>query len=157
MTDKAPQRPTTLAGKLDYLFSTFHPADRGPYSNEEVASAIRETGGPTISGTYIWYLRKGERDNPTVKHIEALARFFGVPPAYFFNDETAAQVSAELNLLNTLKDARVQAMALRVAGLSAESLDSIAEVVERVRKLEGLPDSGPQHGSGSRRHETGST
>jgi transcriptional regulator with XRE-family HTH domain len=157
VTDKAPQRPATLAGKLDYLFSTIHPANRGPYSNEEAASIIREQGGPTISGTYIWYLRKGERDNPTVKHIEALADFFGVSPAYFFNDETAAEVSAQLDLLNTLKDARVKAMALRVAGLSAESLDSIAEVVERVRKLEGLPDSGPKQESGSKRHETGST
>ncbi|MFC5825881.1 helix-turn-helix domain-containing protein [Nonomuraea insulae] len=146
MTDKTPQQPATLADKLDRLFDTMHPPDRGPYSNEEVASAIRSQGGPTISGTYIWYLRKGERENPTIKHIEALARFFGVPPAYFLDEEIASEVDAQLSLLNALKDTRVKDMALRVAGLSAESLATIGEVVDRMRKLEKLPgsDSGPE-------------
>ena len=74
-----------------------------------------------------------------MKHIEALAGFFGVPPAYFFDDETAARVEAELDLLVAMKDAAVQKVALRAAGLSPRSLDSIAEVIERVRELEGLP------------------
>jgi transcriptional regulator with XRE-family HTH domain len=137
--DETCRRPSTLADKLNHLFNTMHPAGRGPYSNEEVASAIREQGGPTISGTYIWYLRKGERDNPTVKHVEALARFFGVPPAYFFDDEAASRIGAELGVLNALKDARVQMVALRAAGLSSQSLDTIVEIVDRVRDLEGLP------------------
>ncbi len=129
----------TLSEKLNHLFETVHPAGRGPYSNEEVAASIRERGGPTISGTYIWLLRKGGRDNPTMKHIEALAGFFGVPPAYFFDDETAAKVEAELDLLQAMKDSGVQKVALRAAGLSPKSLDSIAEVIDRVRELEGLP------------------
>jgi transcriptional regulator with XRE-family HTH domain len=129
----------TLSEKLNHLFETVHPAGRGPYSNEEVATSIRERGGPTISGTYIWLLRKGGRDNPTMKHIEALAGFFGVPPAYFFDDETAAKVEAELDLLQAMKDSGVQKVALRAAGLSPKSLDSIAEVIDRVRELEGLP------------------
>jgi transcriptional regulator with XRE-family HTH domain len=129
----------TLAAKLNHLFDTVHPAGRGPYSNEEVAALIREHGGPTISATYIWLLRKGQRDNPTLKHVEALAGFFGVPQAYFFDDETTSRVDAELELLTAIKDLGVQKVALRVAGLSAKSLDSIAEIIERVRELEGLP------------------
>jgi len=127
-----------LADKLNHLFATVHPADRGPYSNEEVAVAIRGRG-PTISGTYIWLLRKGERDNPTLKHLEALAAFFGVPAAYFFDDAAAARIDAELDLLATMRDLGVQRVAMRMAGLSPRSLDSIAEVIERVRELEGLP------------------
>ncbi len=134
----------TLSAKLNHLFETVHPAGQGPHSNEDVAAFIRDQGGPTISATYIWMLRKGRRDNPTLKHVEALANFFGVPPAYFFDDETTANVDAELELLTVMKDLGVQKVALRAAGLSSRSLDSIAEMIERVRELEGLP----QHRAG---------
>ncbi|MGB9375691.1 MAG: helix-turn-helix domain-containing protein [Jiangellales bacterium] len=128
-----------MASKLDHLFATVRPA-KGEYTHEEVATAIRERGGPTISATYVWQLRKGLRDNPTKHHIEALAGFFGVPPAYFFDAETAAEIDAELELLAAIRDGNVRSLALRAQGLSPESLDTIADMIERVRKLEGLPD-----------------
>jgi len=131
----------TLAQKLDHLFSTVHPGARGEYSFEEVARALQARGGPTISATYLWQLRKGLRDNPTKRHLEALADFFGVPPAYFFDDAVTARIDAELGLLAALRDASVRQIALRAAGLSPESLGAIAEMVERVRQLEGLPDA----------------
>ncbi len=140
MADGEGQPARTLAAKLNRLFQTVHPAGRGEYSNEEVATAIRQAGGPTISAAYLWLLRKGARDNPTKKHLEALADFFGVPPAYFFDDATAERIDAELNLLLALRETPIRHIALRAAGLSAESLATIAEVVERVRRLEGLPD-----------------
>jgi transcriptional regulator with XRE-family HTH domain len=132
-------RPRTLADKVNYLFQTVHPAGRGPYSNDEAATAIRDRGGPSISATYIWLLRKGERDNPTLKHLEALAEFFGVPPAYFFDDNATTRIDAELEMLSAMRDVGVRALALRMAGLSERSLQPIAEVIERVRELEGLP------------------
>jgi transcriptional regulator with XRE-family HTH domain len=131
-------RPRTLADKVNHLFQTVHPAGRGPYSNDEVATAIRDRGGPSISATYVWLLRKGERDNPTLKHLEALAEFFGVPPAYFFDDSATTRIDAELEMLSAMRDAGVSALALRMAGLSERSLQPIAEVIERVRELEGL-------------------
>lgn len=139
MEDGKPRDRQTLADKLNHLFATVHPVSRGPYSNDEVAASIREQGGPTVSGTYIWYLRRGERDNPTMKHIEALANFFGVPPAYFFDNAAAAKVDEELTLLNALRETGVETLALRVAGLSSKSLDSIVDMVDRVRELERLP------------------
>jgi hypothetical protein len=81
-----------------------------------------------------------------LKHLEALASFFGVPPAYFLDDEATAKVDAELDLLNAMRELGVHTVALRLAGLSAKSLQSIAEVVERVRELEGLPRD--RHGDG---------
>ena len=100
-------------------------------------------GGPTISATYIWQLRKGIRDNPTKKHLEALAGFFGVPPAYFFDDAATKRIDAELALLVALRDGDVRQLALRASGLSPNSLRTIASMVERVRELEGLPDDVP--------------
>jgi transcriptional regulator with XRE-family HTH domain len=135
---------TTLAEKLNHLFATVHPAGRGPYSNEEVAAAVQERGGPSISGTYIWLLRKGQRDNPTKKHLEALANFFGVPPAYFFDDEVAAQLAPQLNLLVALRDAVVRDIALRVAELSPDSVDAIRGMIEQVRQLEARSSPRPR-------------
>ncbi|GAA2976308.1 helix-turn-helix domain-containing protein [Streptomyces fulvorobeus] len=130
---------SALARKLDHLFTNVVPAGRLPYSSEEVARAITADGTP-ISGSYIWLLRKGQRDNPTLRHLEGLAKFFGVPPAYFFDDQVARAVDTDLQLLTALRDAHVQKVALRTAGLSVKSLKSIAEVIERVRELEGLSE-----------------
>jgi transcriptional regulator with XRE-family HTH domain len=132
----------SLADKIDRLFRTVRPAGRGEYSFEEVASTIRDRGGPTISASYVWQLRRGLKDNPTKKHLEALADFFGVPPSYFFDDEAAARVDAQLELLAAFRDTSVRRMALRAAGLSPESLGAVAETIERLRQLEGL--AGPE-------------
>ncbi len=130
-----------LAAKLDHLFSVVRPADSDEYTFDEVAEAIKAQGGPTISSTYLWQLRKGLRDNPTKRHLEALATFFGVPAAYFFDDTEAERINAELALLSALRDAPVLQIALRARGLSTKSLETISDLVERVRELEGLPDT----------------
>jgi transcriptional regulator with XRE-family HTH domain len=149
MADTEQAGGRTLAQKLDHLFRTVHPG-RGEYSFDEVAKAIQARGGPTISATYLWQLRKGLRDNPTKKHLEALADFFGVSPAYFFDDAAAERIDAELALLAALRDASVRQVALRAVGLSPQTLDAIAEMIDRIRQLEGLPDAGgsapPQRG-----------
>ncbi len=129
----------TLAQKLDRLFATVHPAGRGPYSNAEVAAALQREGGPTVSATYLWQLRKGLRDNPTKGHLEALARFFGVNPGYFFDDTSAEDIDAQLAVLAAVRDAGVRAIALRSAGLSETSLAAIRTMVESARQLERLP------------------
>lgn len=45
-----------------------------------------------VSAAYIWQLRKGVRDNPTERHLEALADFLGVPPPCFFDEDDARQI-----------------------------------------------------------------
>jgi transcriptional regulator with XRE-family HTH domain len=135
--------PRPLADRLNQLFDTIHPAGRGPFSNDEVAAAIRDAGGPTISATYIWMIRRGDRDNPTLKHLEALAAFFGIPAAYFFDDAASAKIEAELRVLAALRDSGVRSLVLRMSGLSARSLQPIADVIDRVRELEGLEGERP--------------
>lgn len=133
----------SLAEKLDSLFELFHRPGGGQYTHEEVAVALRERGGPTISATYVWQLRKGHRDNPTKRHLEALADFFGVPPSYFFDDEAAARIDEELKLLAAMRDASVRGVALRAAGLSTDSLTFVREAIEHARRLEGLTNGEP--------------
>ena len=145
MAERGEPSSRTLAEKIDRLFAVVRPA-KGEFTYDEVAKAIAGRGGPTISSVYIWQLRKGQRDNPTKRHLEALAGFFGVSPAYFFDDEEAQRIDAELELLTALRDAQVRQVALRSSGLSTESLRAITDMVERVRRLEGLPEAPPDQG-----------
>jgi transcriptional regulator with XRE-family HTH domain len=103
-----------------------------------VARAVEQLGAPKVSATYIWQLRTGKRDNPTKRHIEALAAFFDVPPAYFFDDQVAEQIRGQLQLLATLRDRGVRQVATRAAGLSPRGLQAVDEMIKQVRALEGL-------------------
>ena len=129
----------TLAEKLDRLFKTVHPNGAREYTHEEVAETIRGRGGPTISATYIWQLRKGLKDNPTKRHLEALADFFRVSPAYFFDDESANLIHAQLDLLAAMRDGQVRHIATRLADLSPEALKAVTDIIEQIRRLQGLP------------------
>ena len=130
-----------FAERLDHLLRTVHPRDRGPYTPAEVAEAINtEAGERVVSGTYLWLLRTGQRDNPTMKHIIAIARFFGVPPTYFLPDDAMQQGAAPAEVVAALSAANVREMALRAAGLSSRSLKAITDMINSARVVEGLPD-----------------
>lgn len=75
-----------------------------------------------------------------MKHLEALAGFFGVAPAYFFNDESSERIAAQLELIETMRDNDVVEVATRASGLSVETLRTIKGFIERARELEGLAD-----------------
>ena len=126
----------TLADKLDDLFRSIHPQDRGPYSAEEVAASLVKRGGPTISGTYIWQLRTGQRDNPTKRHLEALALFFGVPVAYFFDDDSSAALRVDLENLSSVRDSGAADLALRLSGLTHPSMAAVAKVVDALQRAQ---------------------
>jgi transcriptional regulator with XRE-family HTH domain len=98
-----------------------------------------------ISPTYVWQLRTGRRDNPTKKHLSALAAFFGVSPMYFFEDIEAGRDSVPAELVTALKVDTVREMALRAAGLSDRSLNAIRDMIESARAVEGMsePPTGP--------------
>jgi hypothetical protein len=51
-------------------------------------------------------------------HLAALARFSGVSPACFFDDDAAEVAGAQLCLPAAMRDASVRTVALRAAGLS---------------------------------------
>lgn len=133
----------SLAEKLERLFQTVHAAGRPPHSNAEVAAALQRDGGPTVSATYLWQLRRGLRANPTKSHLEALARFFGVNPSYFFDETSGSEIAVQLALLAAVRDPGVREIALASAGLSPASLQAIRALVENARRLERLPEVRP--------------
>ncbi|MEU4674108.1 helix-turn-helix domain-containing protein [Amycolatopsis sp. NPDC023774] len=127
---------SSLADKIDQLFHVVRRPDREQYSHEEVARACREATGESFSTTYLWQLRTGRRDNPTKRHLEALAQFFGVPPAYFFDDGQSVKIAEELALLGALRDAGVRDVALRAITLSPDGLDTISDMIDAIARRE---------------------
>lgn len=92
----------SFAERLDFL-CTHDP--RGPFSNPQVVRMLEEQGLPSFSDTYMWQLRTGRADNPTKKHMDALADLFGVPKDYWSSSATATVMNSMITRLNGLKDA----------------------------------------------------
>lgn len=100
--DEAQESParSSFAERLDFL-CTHDP--RGPLSNPQVVQMLEERGLPSFSGTYMWQLRTGRADNPTLRHMDSLADLFGVPRDYWASAATAKVVDALIVQLNGLK------------------------------------------------------
>jgi transcriptional regulator with XRE-family HTH domain len=140
MVERA-RRP--LADKLNHLFATATARGGQEFSNEQVAAAIVATG-VTISQSYVWQLRKGKKDNPTFKHLQALAAFFGVPVSYFFDDEVTDRVDQQLEELKEeqarlhriMGSSDAQLMALRAGELSPQGRRQVMDLLDVVHRLE---------------------
>lgn len=114
----------TFADKINQAFATMHRPGEDPPTNREVANWLAENsknGEPTLSENYIGLLRRGFRTNPTLHTLQALARFFEVPVGYFAESGSAAKViHEELQLVASLRDAKVRGIAARAASLDSE-------------------------------------
>jgi ESX-1-secreted protein regulator len=123
----------TLADKVNWLIDRAHPAGRGPFSNSEIAALIKDATGEEISYTTVWKLRNGQAQNPQKRLIEALAKTFGVPPAFFFDDyyDQAGMLQEQVELLALVRDARISSTQLRaILELSPEARQAIVSLVE---------------------------
>ena len=139
-----------LAERIDCLFRT-HLSPRGrEFTYREAASAMSAYDGISFSSAYLWQLRTSAKDNPTIRHIEALARFFDVSPAYFFDDELTDLPQPELRRLAATKHGLPRATATSLVGLSDDSLDAVPQLAGRLRELEGLPCASGVAGNGAR-------
>ena len=132
------QPPRTLAGKVNLLIDRARPAGRGPYSNAEVVALIAKVTGEQFSHTTIWKLRNGQAANPQMRLIEALARTFGVPPAFFFPDydeEQAGLLGEQAELLALVRDAGVTSAQLRaLLQLTPAARQAVADLIEHTAR-----------------------
>lgn len=125
------ERPGWRAQAIRQLFDT---ADR-PQSPEEVAAAIG-----VISGSYLRELLTGASDNPRLRHITGLAGHFGVPAAYFFDDDLARRVDEERTDLEAMRDLGIIEFATRLSEraphLSARTRAAAIRVVTQALRTE---------------------
>lgn len=130
----------TLAEKVRWLIEAAHPADRGPYSIAEVCFLIHKATGEQVSHTTIWKLTNGQSKNPSKRMIELLAKTFGVPPAFFFDDYDQEQLGLlkdQVELLTLIRDAKITSAEFRaLLGLNAEGRKAVADVITRTARAE---------------------
>lgn len=136
----ATRHPRTLAEKVNWLIEKAHPAGRGPYSNAEVSALIEKVTGEQFSHTTIWKLRNGQAANPQMRLVQALARTFGVPPAFFFDeydDDQAGQLMDQVELLTLMRDSGVTSAQLRaLAGLTPAARQAVVDLIEHTSSRE---------------------
>jgi transcriptional regulator with XRE-family HTH domain len=142
----------TMKDRLNYLFETVRPVGKPRYSVREVADTIRRDQGFEISAAYINYICTGERENPGVQQVRALATFFGVPASFLLGDGDLAHVQRELDQLraaveakeklgaadDAMNDPGVRVVAMKARGLSPSHLKLVSAMLDQVREIEGL-------------------
>jgi len=135
----------TLAEKLDRLFATMHPKDRGEFTYREVEAGVRavlaENGDAegSISASYLCQLRRGRRTNPTLKQVQALAAFFKVPVTYFVGtSDEVESIDAQMSLVRALRDHGVRDVALRASQLTPAGIRAVADVITSLQEVPGM-------------------
>ncbi|QES47229.1 hypothetical protein DEJ50_04660 [Streptomyces venezuelae] len=125
-----------LGRRIEYLFTYVQPLGRR-YTLQEVVDGIKKSAGandPKLSVGRLWSLVKGRASNPTVGTLRVLGEFFGVPLAYFIDDEVAERVSAQLSLIAAMRANDVRSVALRaaaVATMSAQGIEAVRSLIEQ--------------------------
>jgi len=135
----APTAPTlSLGEKIDRVWKTMHPKDRAAFTYKEVSAGI-EALGVTVSPSYLIQLRHGQRDNPTIRQLQAIASFFHVPMTYFFGtDAEVDTVDAQMALVRATRSPAVRDLALRASTLTPAGLRAIAHIVDELQSVQGM-------------------
>ena len=138
---KVKDRPMimTFSARLNRLFDTVYPPGRGPHTSAEVIAALRAEG-VTMSAPYLSQLRSGNRTNPSVATMAALANFFRIKPAYFTDDEYYEKLDNELTWLASMRDEGIRRIAARTVGLSPEAQQDLVLKADELRRQENLDD-----------------
>jgi transcriptional regulator with XRE-family HTH domain len=123
-----------ISEKIDHLFRTVRRGDGREFTYEDVE---RGTNG-CVSRSYVWKLRHGHNRNPSMDVIEALGRFFSVPPEYFFSssveDNRRGREAAEAAAL--LRDPTARAVAESARGLGPVALKTVIMLIDGLHALE---------------------
>ncbi len=129
--------PPPFAEALNLLFDKRRRPDGRVSSNEDIAAAVRANGG-SITQSYIWMLRNGQRTDPKGSHIRALAEAFDVPAGYFLDAQVHEQVRAELDggAGGRTSPEAAQVLLRRVTEMSPRHQNLIMQMIEHVSELE---------------------
>lgn len=135
-TASGPGEDTSFAERLAHLISTVHPPDRKPYSYREIAQGVAELTGVSMSATHVQQLAVGARRDPKRSHIQALARFFGVPVTYFFDDDVAERVDGQIADVVAWRDTGARDLAQRAMRLSERDRDTVSALVDQLNSYD---------------------
>lgn len=135
-----------IAAKIEYLFNTVRRPDGREYTYDEIE---RGTHG-RVSRSYVWKLRNGRSQNPSLDVIEALAEFFHVPPEFFFsldNDAEDAQRDAAL-VAALLHDPAARRLAEAARGMTPTAVRIVLGLIATLRPIDGMVADPARHAAG---------
>lgn len=123
-----------LARKINLLLDLYESRGTGPLSYREVSEAMSQHGTP-LSRSRWAYMRSGDSSLAMDQDLlQNLAAFFGVDRRYLLDDSTEIPelVEAQLNLLRSMREARVKNFAARqLQDLSPETLARLRDVIDK--------------------------
>ncbi|WP_404868449.1 helix-turn-helix domain-containing protein [Kitasatospora griseola] len=137
MTEAAREGVARIATVFNYLLDNRHPQERGPYSIPEIAA------GTGVSESTLKGMKAGGNDNPKINTLIAVAKFFDVPPDVWVTDKPLAEVLVDRDLHNAMRDAGIEAIALRSKDLNATNRKLVADMITVARKSQGLEPEEP--------------
>ena len=130
-----------LAERIQHLYEVVPQPDGSPYPNDAGAAELAGLGIST-SVAQIANLRSGRQANPSAILLRGIAKVFGVPLEYFFDDDTETSVKDELEALVALRSVRGG----RLRGdLDLTGLSQILKAFATIQGTDsaGQPDEGP--------------
>jgi transcriptional regulator with XRE-family HTH domain len=138
--DSDQQPPGSLGEQLNRLFEVLRPV-RSPertFTNREVVTACRAEGWD-LSESHLSELRRGIKQNPTVRTLKAVAWFFDVPVGYFTDPAVTAEVERDLldreqRLRQQLSDSREAQDDLRTAARELQDALRASGVTKTARR-----------------------
>lgn len=134
------KQPKTLAEKLEFLRDRVRrPEDNRKYTQDQIADHLGR------DRSYISALCSGKRVNPTQEVLEALADFFHVSPAFFFDDAKSQRITAQMDLAAALADGGTRELALRM--LAEVHTDDVGLVVDMLQSIVKRRRKDPGEGS----------
>lgn len=142
MTDNAAEPPESpqarLARKINLLLDLYESQGAKPPSYREISANMSALGTP-LSRSRWAYMRSGDGSLAADDELlQNLAIFFGVDRRYLLDDSTEVpeMVEAQLELLKSMREARVRNFAARqLQELSPETLSRLRDVINtRVRR-----------------------
>ncbi|WP_269821613.1 transcriptional regulator [Nocardia yamanashiensis] len=120
-----------FAARLDWLLNN---ADSAPMTHLEVVAALRAQGH-RLSAGYLSQLRNGVRTRPSNGLVAALAHYFRVDVEYFYVPARMPEHAAAQHdrcLAGQMSQPRLRRLLTTASGLSAESLELLADVAARL-------------------------
>jgi hypothetical protein len=122
-----------LARKLNLLLDLFEAQGSEPLTYPQVSQHMAQRGTP-LSRSRWAYMRSGESSLATdAALLRNLAEFFGVDSDYLLDESNDVPdlVDAQLQLLRTMREARVRNFAARqLQGISPETLVQLRKVID---------------------------
>jgi transcriptional regulator with XRE-family HTH domain len=122
---------TTLADRVNLLFSLAAESGTATPSNAQVAAALSRVG---LTARRLSAVRAGKQTELPVETLTALADYFSVPPAVLTEDGVAAMVAAQLPAMRLMRDETVLRIAMRAQGLSEADRAIVTGLLDRLAR-----------------------